>query len=499
VDLGQPALRLFAVIAVVALPGLAALALVLAFAEPWVAEVGFATAFLLVGLATLAWGGIVAAFTARALSRDLQEVVAIATRGGTEAGSEGGDEELRAVHRRLRSTLDERNRQISTLAADVAAAPITGGPAEVAARVVAVARQVTGDPTWLLVVLHAADSEALPAGVHDDDPQTPPRAVDELEKWAAVTGEPARLQPRHLVGPWGAVVVVDISSGEELTAFLLAPWEGRPEPSPAERDLLSLIAQVAASALEHSLLYARLRAQTDELNRLAAVQQDFLRGITHDLQTPLTSIRALAADIGQQARLNAQARADLEAIAHQADRLRRMVGQLLVVSRLEAGALEPRQEVFRVEPIIERTWEALRAGDRPFTLETDGVMQLAVGDPDRLEQVLWAVLDNAVKYSPARSEITVRVGAGGTPEWLEVVVADRGPGMPVELRERAFDQFFRADDARRAAPDGSGIGLYAARGLMEAMGGTIHLEGGADDGTVVRIRLPAEPVPADEG
>ena len=292
---------------------------------------------------------------------------------------------------------------------------------------------------------------------------------------------------------------MDISSGEELTAFLLAPWEGRPEPSPAERDLLSLIAQVAASALEHSLLYARLRAQTDELNRLAAVQQDFLRGITHDLQTPLTSIRALAADIGQEARLNAQARADLEAIAHQADRLRRMVGQLLAVSRLEAGALEPRQEVFRVEPIIERTWEALRAGERPFTLETDGVMQLAVGDPDRLEQVLWAVLDNAVKYSPPRSEITVRVGAGGTPEWLEVLVADRGSGMPPGLRERAFDQFFRADEARRAAPDGSGIGLYAARGLMEAMGGTIHLEGGADEGTVVRIRLPAEPVPADEG
>ena len=498
-DLGQPALRLFAVITVVALPGLAALALVLAFAEAWVAQVGVATAFLLIGVATLAWGGIVAGFTARALSRDLQEVVALATRGAPDAAADGGDDELRAVHRRLRTTLDERNRQISTLAADVAAAPITGGPAEVAARVVAVARQVTGDPTWLLVVLHAADAEALPAGVHDADLQTPPRAVDELEKWAAVTGEPARLQPRHLIGPWGAVVVVDISSGEELTAFLLAPWEGRPEPSPAERDLLSLTAQVAASALEHSLLYARLRAQTDELNRMAAVQRDFLRGITHDLQTPLTSIRALAADIGQSAKLTSQARADLEAIVHQADRLRRMVGQLLAVSRLEAGALEPRQEVFRVEPIVERTWEALRASERPFALETDGPMQLAVGDPDRFEQVLWAVLDNAVKYSPPSSEITVRVAAGSTPDWLEVAVADRGGGMPPGLRERAFDQFFRSDEARRAAPDGSGIGLYAARGLMEAMGGTIDLEGGAEDGTLVRIRLPAEPVPTDEG
>jgi two-component system sensor histidine kinase KdpD len=372
---------------------------------------------------------------------------------------------------------------------------------------VTVARQVAGDPTWLLVVLHSSDPAALPAGVYDDDPATPTRSVDELEQWAAVTGDPARLQPRHLIGPWGAVVVVDISSGDELTGFLLAPWEGRPEPSPAERDLLSLIAQVAASTIEHSLLYARLRAQTDDLNRLAAVQSDFLRGITHDLQTPLTSIRALAADIGQEAELNAQARADLEAIAHQADRLRRMVGQLLAVSRLDAGALEPRQEVFRVEPIVERTWEALRAAERPFTLETDGSTQLAVGDPDRLEQVLWAVLDNAVKYSPPRSAITVRVSATSGPagmqdgsggHGLEIAVVDRGRGMTAAIRDQAFDQFFRDDEARRAAPDGSGIGLYAARGLIEAMGGSISLDGGDEEGTVVRIRLPAEPISADE-
>jgi two-component system sensor histidine kinase KdpD len=286
-------------------------------------------------------------------------------------------------------------------------------------------------------------------------------------------------------------VVVDISGGDELTGFLLAPWEGRPEPTPAERDLLSLIAQVVASTIEHSLLYARLRAQTDDLNRLATVQSDFLRGITHDLQTPLTSIRALAADIGEEGELNAQAKADLEAIAHQADRLRRMVGQLLAVSRLDAGALEPRQEVFRVEPIVERTWEALRA-DRPFQLTEEGPAQLAVGDPDRLEQVLWAVLDNAVKYSPAESAIAVRVVADG--DWQEITVVDGGPGMDESVREHAFDQFFRAPQAQRSAPDGSGIGLYAARGLVEAMGGTIVLESSLGVGTTVRIRLPAEAV-----
>ena len=97
---------------------------------------------------------------------------------------------------------------------------------------------------------------------------------------------------------------------------------------------------------EDALLYARLQAQTEEMNRMAAVQSDFLRGVTHDLQTPLTSIRALASELGSNADLSDAARNDLMAIAHQSDRMRRMVGQLLAVSRLEAGALESRQEIF---------------------------------------------------------------------------------------------------------------------------------------------------------
>jgi signal transduction histidine kinase len=117
------------------------------------------------------------------------------------------------------------------------------------------------------------------------------------------------------------------------------------------------------------------------------------------------------------------------------------------------------------------------------------------------------VLDNAVKYSPPRSAITVRVSATSGPagmqdgsggHGLEIAVVDRGRGMTAAIRDQAFDQFFRDDEARRAAPDGSGIGLYAARGLIEAMGGSISLDGGDEEGTVVRIRLPAEPISADE-
>ena len=100
----------------------------------------------------------------------------------------------------------------------------------------------------------------------------------------------------------------------------------------------------------------RCASQADELNRLAGVQADFLRGVTHDLQTPLTSIAALATELRADEGLSESARADLDSIAHQAERLRRMVSQLLVASRLDAGVLTPQQEVFAVQPLVERTW-----------------------------------------------------------------------------------------------------------------------------------------------
>jgi signal transduction histidine kinase len=174
-----------------------------------------------------------------------------------------------------------------------------------------------------------------------------------------------------------------------------------------------------------------------------------------------------------------------------------MVSQLLTASRLEAGALTPRQDVFREEPIVRRTWEALRA-DRPFELASDGPAHLMVGDPDRLEQALWAVLDNAVKYSPPSSLIRIQLAGrqrGTSPDDLvaEISITDQGAGMNAETLEHAFEQFYRSEDGRRLAPDGSGVGLYAARGLVRAMGGDIVLESRLGAGTTVTLTVPAEP------
>jgi two-component system, OmpR family, sensor histidine kinase KdpD len=354
---------------------------------------------------------------------------------------------------------------------------------------VSAVRVVMRDATWRCAVMKSTIPELLHPGVYQaiEDDQ-PPEPIGELERWASVTD--ADRPARHIEGPWGAFAVADVAVSDRLGAIFYAPWEGRLDPSPAEIALLTLVGQHAGTALEHSLLYAQVRDQADELNRMAGVQADFLRGVTHDLQTPLTSIAALATELRAGEGLSDSARGDLESIAHQAERLRRMVSQLLVASRLDAGVLTPQQEVFAVQPLVERTWGALRA-DRPFALRVEGSPHLAVADPDRLEQVLWALLDNAVKYSPAGSPIDVAIeGSDGR---LTITVVDRGSGMDEATRERAFDQFYRSDQARKLAPDGSGVGLYAAHGLMRAMDGSVEIDSELGRGTSVRLGIPAEP------
>src|SRR5574338_31180 len=508
-DQGRPSLRLLAALLVVALPPLIAFAAINVFAGDWLLQRGFgAGTQLLIGtLVTVVWATLVAGFASRLAQGEARSLLDLVERGTPGQGEQ--PEALTAAQRRLAATLEERNRQIAELAEVARRAPIAEDAVAVARSMAAAARSLTGDPTWVLVVLRAGGTAALPLGAYGPDPDEGVEPLGEVHRWASTLelpgdGSSSTGGARHAIGPWGAFVIVDVAAGEDLSAILLAPWEGRAAPSPVELRLFGLLGQHAATAIEHALLYTRLRAQTDELNRMAAVQTDFLRGITHDLQTPLTSIRALAAELRDAGCLSEAGRADLDTIAHQADRLRRMVGQLLAVSRLEVGALTPRQEVFRVEPILRRTWDALRA-DRVLEVAFEGEAHLAVGDPDRFEQVLWAVLDNAVKYSPAGSRISIQVGSRPMAGGLEAVltVSDEGMGMDEATRERAFEQFYRSADARRLAPDGSGVGLYAGRGLLRAMGGDMTLESRLGGGTAVTITLPAEraseePVPGEE-
>ncbi|HLO35977.1 MAG TPA: ATP-binding protein [Candidatus Deferrimicrobium sp.] len=254
----------------------------------------------------------------------------------------------------------------------------------------------------------------------------------------------------------------------------------------ADQDLLELFASEIAVAIRNAELFARVESQNSQLLELDAAKDDFLRGVSHNLQTPLTSIRAYADQLGRD-------RPDrrLGIIAEQTDRLSRMVRQLLTVTRLESGALKPRSEVVALAHPVRRAWEALAAGDVPFKVEDRSAGWLAVADVDQLDQVLWALLDNAVKYGE-RSPIVVEIVPDVDLRRLRLTISDLGPGV-VELdRSRLFRRFERG--AERTADDGSGLGLYVSRELCRAMGGDLVLEPQlAGRGASFSVFVPGEP------
>ena len=247
-------------------------------------------------------------------------------------------------------------------------------------------------------------------------------------------------------------------------------------------------------------------SRTQRLLALDAEKDDFLRGISHNLQTPLARIRAyadqLAGEVAAAGGATPAGEPDRRPaiIAEQSERLSRMVRQLLTVSRLDSGVLRPVAEVFALGPRVRRAWEALGAGEVPFELDDEAGGWLALADPDQVDQVLWALLDNAVKYgggAAVRVHVSVEPAAGR----VAVTVADGGPGVADADRERLFARYARG--GRSEDRDGTGLGLYVGRALARANGGDLVLEpadaqagqgaaGAPGAGATFTLVLPAE-------
>ncbi len=237
------------------------------------------------------WAAVLSIFYERSIADGLRSIIALAERGDRTAGHEPGD-----GYGQLASSLAERNRQVAALATTTRDVAIDADPETVIGGVVGAVRSVMADPTWRCAVLTSDVPNTIRSGIyHPVEDGRPIEPIGDLERWAAVTA--TDIDAGRVEGPWGAFMVTRLPVGELVRAMLYAPWEGRAAPTPVEIDLLTLAGQHASTAIEHSLLYAQVRTQADELNRMAGIQADFLRGVTHDLQTPLTSIGALATEL----------------------------------------------------------------------------------------------------------------------------------------------------------------------------------------------------------
>lgn len=268
--------------------------------------------------------------------------------------------------------------------------------------------------------------------------------------------------------------------GQDHVGILVATQVPTRDWGAADADLFRIFGLQLAAAVRNAELFATAA-------ELAELKNEFLRGVSHNLQTPLTSIRAFA---GQLADESDDRR--LGIIVEQSDRLGRLVSQLLTVSRLEAGTLRPQIDVFALAPLIQRAYESLGHGERPLSVRDDARGWLAAADRDWVEQVVWALLDNAIRYGEGPVEVHI-VQADGE---LSTTVRDQGPGIQPKDRERVFERFARLDPQ---ASEGTGLGLPVARGLIETMGGRLWLADPDEaspghPGAAFVFTLPAEPI-----
>ncbi len=268
---------------------------------------------------------------------------------------------------------------------------------------------------------------------------------------------------------------------------------------------------IAAGAVAEGELDLQVPVGTeDELGRLSQafnkmvarlqaarqMQVDFVANVSHELRTPLTAIKGLVETLRDGAVDDTGVRDRfLETVEGETDRLIRLVNDLLILSRADSEALNLQREPVDLAALAAATVDRLApwASEQDITLRVDAGdgIPFALVDPDRMEQVLVNLLDNAVKFSRPGGSVTVCVTEGPGPA-VRVQVRDEGIGIPAEALPHVGERFYRTDRARSRAEGGSGLGLAIGRALVEAHGGSLSVESEEGQGTVVSVAVPVE-------
>jgi two-component system sensor histidine kinase KdpD len=280
-----------------------------------------------------------------------------------------------------------------------------------------------------------------------------------------------------------------VEAGLRVVATLFVDAEAPLDEAVRERFLPSLAALLAVVA-ERSRLEAEA-LEAEALRRSDALKTALLRAVSHDLRSPLTAILASADALASgELALGDDDRAGLaETIHGEATRLDRVVEQLLDVSRLESGAVEPHRELWHVDELVGRALAGLGEEAGRVHLEIGPETPPVEVDAAQVERVLANLLSNALHYSPPGSRVLVRAEPGATELRLHVV--DSGPGLPAERRDALFQPFRRGTATKR----GSGLGLAIARGFAEANGGRLWAQDDPAGGHLV-LSLPLAERPA---
>jgi heavy metal sensor kinase len=290
-----------------------------------------------------------------------------------------------------------------------------------------------------------------------------------------------------------AALLVTAAAGWWLARRALAPVDRM--TSMAERigpDALGDRVPVPSSSDEVAHLATTLNTMLDRIQAGAEDQQRLVADTSHELRTPLTAMRAELDVSLREDDLGPAARRVLESTREEVDRISATVDDLLVLARAdEVGlvALHERVDLRDIAAAAAAPFETL-ARSRGVDLRVEGRSAPAVGDPDSLHHALHNLVDNAVKFTPGGGEVVIRSArANGA---AQIAVLDEGPGIPLALRARVFDRYFRADEARTRGAGGSGLGLAIVSEVARAHGGVVTVEPHAPCGSVFTFSIPSE-------
>jgi hypothetical protein len=311
---------------------------------------------------------------------------------------------------------------------------------------------------------------------------TPPAALVVTREWTLV-----RKDGSHV--PVMMTVNTMLDRGEPIGYVLVA------------RDITA--DRAAAAAKEQALQHERQAA--DRLRELDEVKSDFVATVSHDLRTPLTSIVGntellLDGDAGELGGLQHRL---LESVDRNARRLNTLVGDLLMLSRIESGTLRMQSRDVSVREVVDGTLEAVagqRAADVALDVELPAEPVLVRGDPDQLERVIINLVSNALKFTPPGGRVGITVAEA--PEQVRLSVSDTGIGIPEAELPHIFDRFFRSSRSQQKRRPGSGLGLTIAKSIVEQHGGSIEAGANPTGGTTFSVTLPrlvtdpSEPAPA---
>jgi signal transduction histidine kinase len=259
-----------------------------------------------------------------------------------------------------------------------------------------------------------------------------------------------------------------------------------------EVELVALLGRFVATAVQNIRVYEAERQTVEELRRLSALRADFVSLVSHELRSPMAAVIGAAQTLQKRWRQLTPEQRDafLALIADETNRLAALIGDVLDTSRIEAGTFSYSFTDVDLARVVQDAVSVASVGQDEVRVRADVPESLPHirGDRERLRQVISNLIDNAVKYSPSGEEVDVTATRENGA--VRITVRDRGPGIPFDQQGIIFEKFGRAEVPGGSKP-GTGLGLFIARSIVEAHGGSLEVESRPDQGTAFTLTLPA--------